>query len=82
LEFHTKLPFVHWLPKQRHRAVLSAIGLDFWSREENLNLLTREEFGSLVTQAASRLGLETNVSWYEPRFLGQVSNLVALVTRT
>ena len=40
LDFHTILPFIHWLPKKIHRKILKFINLDFYSKEENLNLLS------------------------------------------
>ena len=40
LDFHTLLPFVHWLPQREHQRVLRAMGKEFWARTENLNLLT------------------------------------------
>jgi predicted transport protein len=39
--FHTKLPFIHWLPKNIHRILLRSIGLKFFSKEENLNLFSK-----------------------------------------
>lgn len=39
LEFHSKIPFIHWLPKKLHRKILSIFGLKYLSKEENLNLL-------------------------------------------
>jgi hypothetical protein len=39
IEFHSKIPFIHWLPKKIHRKILSMIGLSYLSKEENLNLL-------------------------------------------
>ena len=39
LEFHTKIPFIHWLPKKIHRMILKKFNLVFYSKEENLNLL-------------------------------------------
>ncbi len=43
VDFHTVLPFIHWLPKKIHREFLKFIKLDFYSKEENLNLLTKKE---------------------------------------
>ena len=40
IDFHTILPFIHWLPKKIHRKILKFINLDFYSKEENLNLLS------------------------------------------
>lgn len=39
IEFHTLLPFIHWLPKKIHRWLLKIIGLDFFANGDNLNLL-------------------------------------------
>ena len=44
LEFHTKIPFIHWLPKKIHRKILRLIGLKFFAEEKNLNLLSEYEF--------------------------------------
>ena len=41
IDFHTKIPIIHWLPKKIHRSVLRFIGLRFYSLEKNLNLLDR-----------------------------------------
>lgn len=39
IEFHSKIPFIHWLPKKIHRKILSIIGMSYLSKEENMNLL-------------------------------------------
>ena len=39
VEFHSVLPFVHWLPPRMFRALLRALRHDTLAREENLNLL-------------------------------------------
>ena len=44
LEFHTKLPIIHWLPKKFHRKILRLLGLKFFSEEKNLNLLSQYDF--------------------------------------
>jgi len=41
IEFHTKIPFIHWLPKKIHRKILSVIGQKYLSEEKNLNLLKK-----------------------------------------
>ena len=43
IDFHTILPFIHWLPKKIHRKILKFLKKDFYSEEENLNLLTAKE---------------------------------------
>lgn len=44
IDFHTFLPFLHWLPQPMHQAVLRRLGLDFLSKTENLNLLSPRAF--------------------------------------
>ncbi|MDC1330643.1 hypothetical protein N8212_00995 [Pelagibacteraceae bacterium] len=40
IEFHTKIPLIHWLPKSIYRKILKILGLSFYANEENLNLLS------------------------------------------
>ena len=47
-DFHTKLPLIHWLPKNIHRKILKLIGLSFYSEEKNLNLLSKNDFIKLI----------------------------------
>ena len=48
IEFHTKLPLLHWLPKKIHRNILSILGMNFLSKEENLNLLCNNDLLSIM----------------------------------
>ncbi len=50
IEFHTMVPFLHWLPAPLFRSVLRRMGHDFLAREENLNLLPA---GALKRMAAA-----------------------------
>ena len=50
LEFHTKIPIIHWLPKKLHRMILRLIGLKFFSEEKNLNLLSKYDFKSIMRE--------------------------------
>jgi hypothetical protein len=78
LEFHTKLPLVHWLPSRQYRALLEKLGLSFW---KHLNLLDRNEVQSLFDRAAQNREIRIATEWFEPRLLGQTSNLVILATQ-
>lgn len=69
VEFHTFLPLIHWLPRRQHQAVLRAMGMDFWARTENLNLLTPSSFKALFPGCSS---LEV----HSYRLLGLPSNIV------
>lgn len=42
IEFHTKLPLIHWLPKKTHRFIISLLGFKFLAIEKNLNLLNQK----------------------------------------
>jgi len=53
IEFHTKIPFIHWLPKKMHRAILSLIGQKFLASEKNLNLLSRNDLESFMKKFGS-----------------------------
>ena len=69
-EFHTKIPFIHWLPKTIHRKILKFLNLSFYSREENLNLLSKSDF--------IQLAKDENISYEfkHIRLLGFRSNLI------
>ena len=69
LEFHTFLPFVHWLPALLFRSFLRLIGKSFLAQEDNLNLLTESELFSLFPP-------ETKISIKHIKFLGFKSNFV------
>ena len=43
LDFHTKLPMIHMLPKNIHRKILKLLGDDFFQYEKNLNLLSKND---------------------------------------
>lgn len=60
VEFHTILPFLHWLPKPTHRALLRSLGHDFFAEEDNLNLLSHGSLSRLAkVSAISRFRIET-----------------------
>ena len=48
IEFHSKIPFIHWSPKKLHRKILSIFGLKYLSKEENLNLLKTSNLINLM----------------------------------
>ena len=78
LEFHTKLPFLHWLPKGCHRALLALLGKPFWAREQNLNLLTKTRLRRL---AADALGDRFDITVRGICTLGMSSNVVLIARR-
>jgi len=78
LEFHTKVPLLHWLPRSCHRAILRAIGLGAWARESHLRLVGSRELGSIAERA---LGTDWRAEVRTIWTLGMPSNLVLIATR-
>jgi hypothetical protein len=78
LEFHTKILFIHWLPKPVHRRFLRWVGRPVWAEEANLNLLTKSQ---LMDYAQRALGDRFNLSVKTVRFAGMVSNLLLIAER-
>lgn len=70
MEFHTVLPFIHWLPVSFYRKLLLSLGFGFFADENNLNLLSRRSLSQTARAAGierfgigsvSLLGLPTNL---------------------
>jgi hypothetical protein len=51
LDFHTKLPFLHWMPKNVHRSLLNFIGLNYFAKEENLNLFSEQDLNLCIKES-------------------------------
>ena len=75
LEFHTRVPLLHWLPKEVHRLLLRALGLRAWADPSHLDLLTATQFGRLLRQAFPTDRIHMTKLW----FLGMPSHLMAIV---
>jgi hypothetical protein len=78
LEFHTKLPLIHWLAPEVHRRILKHLGKTQWAREEHLNLLDLSE---LTEFARDILGHSYEWTIRSVRTLGMSSNLVLLARK-
>ena len=70
VEFHTSIPFLHYLPKTIFRWVLGLFGETYWNKEENLNLLSKKELLSLFPN-------QTNVLLDRVSMFGIPTNLIA-----
>ena len=73
IDFHTKLPFLHWFPKNTHRKILKILRLDFFSKEKNLNLLGKNELKSLLMNAGAN-----NFKIFDISLLGFKSNYIVI----
>jgi hypothetical protein len=78
LEFHTKVPFIHWLPRNAHRFLLRLLGMKFWAEEKNLRLVRKSELKKISDLA---LGNEWDYEIKTISTLGMPSNLILLATR-
>jgi hypothetical protein len=73
LDFHTKLPILHWFPKKIHRKLLKLLKLEFFSKEENLNLLSKKDLIALL----EIVGVN-NFKIFDISLLGFKSNLIVI----
>jgi len=71
VEFHTVMPFAHWLPPKLFRRLCSMRGLEFFSQEANLNHLSAAELRRIAAEA----GLE-NFKVKSAKLAGWPSNLL------
>jgi ubiquinone/menaquinone biosynthesis C-methylase UbiE len=71
IEVHTSLPFLHWLPNRWHRPIFSRLGYEFYSREENLNLMDATELRKMTANLRSY-----NISISRAKLWGVTSNLL------
>lgn len=77
VEFHTVMPFVHWLPPVVFRKLCAWRGMEFFANEDNLNLLSAAQ----LRQIAAEAGLE-NVRVTGLRLAGWPSNLLLSAHRS
>jgi hypothetical protein len=55
LDFHTKIPFIHWLPKKIHRKILKIVNLNYFSEEKNLNLLSERDIVEMMNSFKGKI---------------------------
>ena len=74
IEFHTKIPLLHMLPKRIYRKILRIIGLAFFAEEKNLNLLSKKDLIILLNKFK-------NISFqiFEIKLFFFVSNFVIFI---
>ena len=75
IEFHTKLPLIHWLPKGIHRFILSKLlNHKFLAKEKNLNLLCYQSINSMM----SNFKRDIHYKIIPIKLLGIVSNYIII----
>ena len=70
MEFHTYVPFLHWLPQHHHQRALRRLGKTAWAETENLNLLDEKSLRALFPS-----GVDPTVGC--ARLFGMRSNILA-----
>lgn len=76
IDFHTKLPFIHWLPKKIHRIILSILGLNFYAKESNLNLLNYKNIVTIMDLLKIK-----NFKIIKYKFIFFNSNLIIIINK-
>ena len=71
IEFHTKLPLLHFLPSKIYRKILFHLGYSFFSKEKNLNLLTARDLKNICFSLKIK-----NYNIIKHKFLFTTSNLI------
>jgi len=74
IEFHTYLPFIHYLPRSAHQKILRLLKMNFWAETSNLNLLTKRDFFSMLPENTYK-----NARIYYNRMFGIATNLILYV---
>ena len=77
VDFHTYLPFAHWLPKKLHRKILNLIGQKELALEENLNLLSKKDI-KLMQQSLTQV---KSCKIFSIKLLGITSNWILFVEK-
>ena len=73
IDFHTKLPLIHWLPKWLHRKILIILRLNFFAKEDNLNLMSENDLRLILKDMNIK-----NYKFYYIRLFGFKSNFLVI----
>ena len=76
IEFHTKIPLIHFFPKKFFRFVLSLFGEKFFSKEINLNLLSMGDLKLICKKLQIK-----NYKIIKHRFLFFTSNIILIIKK-
>lgn len=76
IEFHTRLPFIHWLPKKIFRFILTIFKENFLNKEKNLNLMSKK----ILSKICFELNIK-NFSFYDVKLLGINSNIILIINK-
>ena len=74
IEFHTKLPLIHWLPKTIFRKILLLLNMKYFADEKNMNLLSKNDLKKILNIFSQKIDYKI----YNIYFLGFVSNFLII----
>ena len=74
IETHTQLPLLHFLPKKKYRKLLKFLNYEYYSLEENLNLLSYQDMHELLNYFSNQIKFKV----YKIYTFGFVSNILAI----
>jgi hypothetical protein len=74
IEVHTKLPLIHWFPKNIFRKILLLLRMSYFAYEKNLNLLDKTDLHNILANFSKKI----NYKIYNIKFLGFVSNFFVI----
>lgn len=77
IELHTQTPLLHWLPPSLYRWAYKKLGLSFFAKEENLNLLS---LGDIKRMAADHP--DWRFRYKKVPLMGFTSNLILFAERS
>lgn len=75
-DFHSKVPLLNILPKNFFRYILNLCGDKFFSKEENLNLMSKNE----IIKILSNLKIK-NYIIYENKIFGLTANFLIIIEK-
>ena len=75
LEMHTFIPFLHWLPWSCFQKIVRATKGEFWSRTENLNVLSKKDILRMTLIRPVNISFIKTAGWRSNMIItgGQVS---------
>ncbi len=76
IELHTYIPLLHFLPKTFYRLILKIFGNTFFSKVENLNLLSEKDLRNLC-----KLVKINNYKIVRHKLFGFTSNLILIIKK-
>tara|TARA_B100001769_G_C21975401_1_gene524609 strand:- start:116 stop:802 length:687 start_codon:yes stop_codon:yes gene_type:complete len=76
IDFHTKIPLIHFLPDKIYRKLLSLIGLNFYADVNNLNLISLKEINFFLKKLEYK-----KCKIIKKKLCGITSNLIIIIEK-